>query len=74
MRPATTLLALTAAAAFGGFAATGVRDLLDNRAQAAPSAIPAAPAGAPAATGASAGAASLPAAVDGQPLPSLAPM
>ena len=70
-RSTATLLALTAAAAFGGFAATGIRDLLDNRAQAAPARAEAA------ATAAAAvpAVASLPAATgDGQPLPSLAPM
>ncbi|AKC87069.1 Do family serine endopeptidase [Pseudoxanthomonas suwonensis] len=70
MRPAKTLLALTAAAAFGGFAATAVSELLENRAEAAPATgvpVPAAPP--PAAT-----AASLPSAVDGQAMPSLAPM
>ena len=72
MRPATTLLALTAAAAFGGFAATAVNELLDNRAQAAPAAVAPAPAASTALPAAAAGA--LPAAVDGQPLPSLAPM
>ncbi len=70
-RPTKTLIALTAAAAFGGFAATALHEALDNRAQAAPATAPAAPA--PLALPA-AGAASLPAAVDGQPLPSLAPM
>jgi Do/DeqQ family serine protease len=58
---ARTLLALTAAAAFGGFAATGLRDVFDSPAQAATVTPVAA-------------AAALPAAVDGQPLPSLAPM
>lgn len=63
MRPLPTLLALTLAAAFGGFAATALRD-------AAPSAnaSPASPAITVPALGA------LPAAVDGQALPSLAPM
>lgn len=61
-----TLLALTLAAAFGGFAATALRDSLEAPAQAAPA--PAGPAsGVPMA-------AALPPAVDGQPLPSLAPM
>lgn len=66
MRPLPTLLALTAAAAFGGFAATGLRETFDHPAQAAPA--PAAAAALPAAAG------SLPAAVNGQALPSLAPM
>ncbi len=64
MRPLPTLLTLSLAAAFGGFAATGVNAWLDNRAEAAPAspafALPAA--------------AALPAAVAGQPVPSLAPM
>ncbi len=64
MRPLPTLLTLTVAAAFGGFAATGINAWLDNRAEAAPSsaafALPTA--------------AALPAAVAGQPVPSLAPM
>lgn len=64
-RPLPTLLALTAAAAFGGFAATGLREAFDRPAQAAPAPVAAA---VPAAAG------SLPAAVDGQALPSLAPM
>ena len=65
MKPSTrTLLALTLAAAFGGFAATLVRDALDVPVRAAP-AEPAA---------SMPMAASLPAAVDGQALPSLAPM
>jgi serine protease Do len=68
MRPAPLLLALTAAAAFGGFAATGVNQVLQNRAEAA------APAPVPAVPPALASAASLPAAVDGQAMPSLAPM
>ncbi|MEG3191705.1 Do family serine endopeptidase [Lysobacter sp. D1-1-M9] len=64
MRPArptlTTLFALTLAAAFGGFAATAIRDALQAPVQAAAAAPPAL--------------AALPAAVEGQPLPSLAPM
>ena len=67
-RSTGTLLALTAAAAFGGFAATAVNELMDNRAQA----MPAAPA--PAAAVPAIASTALPAAVDGQPLPSLAPM
>ena len=59
----TTLIALTAAAAFGGFAATALRDGLEPPALAAP-AIPAAVPSV----------AALPAAVGGQALPSLAPM
>ena len=60
-----TLLALTVAAAFGGFAATAIRDAMQSPALAtAPAAAQAAlPAAAP-----------LPMAVDGQPMPSLAPM
>ncbi|MGY0504958.1 trypsin-like peptidase domain-containing protein [Luteimonas sp. e5] len=63
MRPLPTLLVLAAAAAFGGFAATALRDAMTQpvQAQAAPAA-------------ALANGASLPAAVGGQPLPSLAPM
>ncbi len=65
-RPSTTLLALALAAAFGGFVATGARELLDRPAQAAPPApslaLPAPALGA------------LPASVAGQPLPSLSPM
>jgi len=64
-RSTRTLLALTAAAAFGGFAATALRETFDQPAQAAPA--PAAPATAPAV-------APLPTAVDGKALPSLAPM
>jgi S1-C subfamily serine protease len=60
MRHAKTLIALTAAAAFGGFAATAMRDALQAPAYAAPAATPAV--------------AALPAVVGGQPLPSLAPM
>jgi len=63
-RKAPLLLALTAAAAFGGFAATWIRETLETPAIAAPAAtVPTMGASAP-----------LPAAVDGQPLPSLAPM
>ena len=58
---APLLLALTAAATFGGFAATWVRETLQTPAQAAP------PATVPMV-------AALPTAVDGQALPSLAPM
>ncbi|NOT87538.1 MAG: Do family serine endopeptidase [Lysobacter sp.] len=57
------LLALTAAAAFGGFAATWVRETLQTPAMAAaaiPAALPTV--------------AALPSAIDGQPMPSLAPM
>ena len=59
-----TLLALTAAAAFGGFAATGLNLMLD------------APAGAQPPPGAATvpAAAALPTAVSGVPVPSLAPM
>ena len=60
----TTLLALIAAAAFGGFAATLLRGAIEAPARAEP--LP------PAASVPMA--ASLPAAVDGQALPSLAPM
>ncbi|MGN7726769.1 Do family serine endopeptidase [Luteimonas sp. 22616] len=67
MRPTSnatrTLFALTLAAAFGGFAATALRDGLDRPAHAEP----AAPAALPAVT-------ALPTTVAGQPLPSLAPM
>ena len=59
MRRLPTLLALLAAAAFGGFAATALRDAVDQPAQAAP-VLPAAGA--------------LPAEVGGRALPSLAPM
>ncbi|RZA19363.1 MAG: heat-shock protein, partial [Lysobacteraceae bacterium] len=59
-----TLLALTAAAAFGGFAATSLNHLLDTPASAAPignaATVPVA--------------AALPAVVNGAPIPSLAPM
>ena len=70
MRRTTLLLTLTAAAAFGGFAATAVNGLLDNRAQATPA--PAVPV--PASTPALAAPAALPSPVGGQALPSLAPM
>ena len=65
-RPRTTLLVLAAAAAFGGFVATGARELLDRDAHAAP-ASPALALPAPTV-------AALPVAVAGQPVPSLAPM
>ncbi|MGE8209431.1 MAG: Do family serine endopeptidase [Stenotrophomonas rhizophila] len=62
MRPLPTLLTLALAAAFGGFVASAINVHLDNRAEAAPASvvIPAT--------------AALPAAVAGQPVPSLAPM
>jgi len=64
MRPLPTILTLTLAAAFGGFAATAIRDGLEAPAQAAPaSAAIATPT-----------VAALPAMVGSQPLPSLAPM
>ncbi|NJB81184.1 Do family serine endopeptidase [Xanthomonas arboricola] len=66
MRPLPTLLTLSLAAAFGGFAATGISAWMDNRAEAAP-------AGA-STTFSLPAAAALPAAVAGQPVPSLAPM
>lgn len=69
MRPLPTLLALTLAAAFGGFAATGLKAAFDPPARAAETPAAPAPASALPAVGAS-----LPAAVDGQALPSLAPM
>ena len=62
-KPSTRLvLALVAAAAFGGFAATALREALEQPARAEPTAgtVPAM--------------AQLPASVAGQPLPSLAPM
>ncbi|PPU39143.1 Do family serine endopeptidase [Xanthomonas arboricola] len=65
MRPLPTLLTLSLAAAFGGFAATGINAWMDNRAEATP---------AGAATFTLPAAAALPAAVAGQPVPSLAPM
>ncbi|MFD0738868.1 Do family serine endopeptidase [Lysobacter koreensis] len=61
--PTKTLLALSLAAAFGGFAATAIRDGLDSPAQAAPAAAALPPT-----------VAALPAAVGSTPLPSLAPM
>lgn len=64
MRPLPTLLALSLAAAFGGFAATAMRDALEQPAAAA----------APAAVATVPSVAALPTAVGGQPLPSLAPM
>jgi len=67
MRPLPTLLTLSLAAAFGAFAASGLYEWLDNRAEAAPAAP------APAASLLPATAA-LPASVAGQPVPSLAPM
>ena len=69
MRHATTLLALTAAAAFGGFAAGGWHGTFDNRAQAQTAPAPAVPV-----EPALPLSAPLPTAVDGQPVPSLAPM
>ena len=65
MRPAPTLLVLAAAAAFGGFAATAIREAVQQPAQAASPPAAAAPVPTMAA---------LPAAVDGQVVPSLAPM
>src|SRR5690606_21712318 len=66
-----TLLALTAAAAFGGFAATAIREALQAPVGAAePVAAAAQVATAPPALAMQA----LPAAVDGQPMPTLAPM
>ena len=64
MKPFPTLLTLALAAAFGGFTASAINAHLDNRAEAA-SGTPGALLPATAA---------LPAAVAGQPLPSLAPM
>jgi serine protease DegQ len=63
MRPMPTLFALTLAAAFGGFAATAIRDGLEAPAQAQPGAATTLPA-----------TASLPTAANGVPVPSLAPM
>ncbi len=62
-----TLLALSAAAAFGAFAATGLNFLVDQPASAAPPPALAAQAGAPAAAPSAAG-------VARTPMPSLAPM
>ena len=65
MKTATkTLLALTAAAAFGGFAATGLNLLLEQPVRAAAADTPAVPVAG----------GTLPAAVAGTPVPSLAPM
>ena len=58
-----TVLALVAAAGFGGFAATALRDALETPAQATPTVPAAVPA-----------AAALPTSVAGTPMPSLAPM
>ncbi len=66
MRPLPTLLILAVTAAFGGFAATAIRDALTQPAVAEP-----APAQAQASVPM---AAQLPASVSGQPVPSLAPM
>ena len=64
MKTATkTLLALTVAAAFGGFAATALRQAVDQPARAEPATAGTVPT-----------VAQLPAAVAGQPMPSLAPM
>ncbi|MGB3393864.1 MAG: Do family serine endopeptidase [Stenotrophomonas sp.] len=61
MRPLPTLLTLALAAAFGGFTASAINAHLDNRAEAATTAL------LPATT-------ALPASVAGQPVASLAPM
>ncbi|PPU07314.1 MULTISPECIES: Do family serine endopeptidase [Xanthomonas] len=66
MRPLPTLLTLSLAAAFGGFAATGINAWMDNRAEAAPAGV--------STTFSLPAAAALPATVAGQPVPSLAPM
>ncbi|KAF1692266.1 Do family serine endopeptidase [Pseudoxanthomonas daejeonensis] len=71
MRRTPLLIALTAAAAFGGFAATAMNELLENRAEAAPAT---APVPAPAPLLPVAQPASLPPLVEGQAMPSLAPM
>ena len=63
----TTLLALSIAAAFGGFAATAMRDAMQTPAQAEPAPAPSLVVAPPTV-------AALPTAVAGQPLPSLAPM
>jgi len=65
LRPLPTLLALTLAAAFGGFIATALRDGVAQPAEAAPPPVAAEPAFVPAA---------LPTLIDDTPLPSLAPM
>jgi Do/DeqQ family serine protease len=61
--PLKTLVALTVAAGFGGFAATAIRDGLEAPAQAGPPAAAVVPA-----------MATLPTSVEGVPVPSLAPM
>ncbi len=63
MRPLPTLLILAVTAAFGGFAATAIRDALTQPAEAEPTPQASVPM-----------AAQLPSAVSGQPVPSLAPM
>jgi len=63
MRPLPTLLTLALAAAFGGFAATAIREGIQAPAAASPAAAAVMPT-----------AAALPASVGGQLLPSLAPM
>ncbi|MDH5824938.1 Do family serine endopeptidase [Luteimonas sp. RD2P54] len=80
MRPLPTLLALVAAAAFGGLAAVAIGDGLRAPAQAQDAPAPvfntpaATPAGAREVPPGLVGGAALPMAVDGQPMPSLAPM
>lgn len=66
MRPLPTLIALTVAAALGGLATTGLQAVFDNPAQAQP--VASAPLAVPGMAGA------LPTAVNGQAVPSLAPM
>ncbi len=61
--PTKTLLVLTLAACFGGFAATAILNVLQHPSQASPATAAVAPV-----------AGQLPAAVAGQPMPSLAPM
>lgn len=74
-RPTRTLIALIAAAAFGGLVATALRDGLQVPAQAQVPTEQADTAAAPPADAARTTAvAGLPTAVEGQPLPSLAPM
>ena len=63
LRPLPTLLILAVTAAFGGFAATAIRDALTQPAEAEPATQASVPM-----------AVQLPAAVSGQPVPSLAPM